>query len=120
VEATNVTPREPVAPVAPVTVPEQVIQHVQHVIQSSSKAVDPREPQPPSEVQISPETPTEEQYINQTNPYNGWDAANMGQASNMNENQGYDIGSGNYGDQGTGSPAIKEDGCVFTLSFLSC
>jgi hypothetical protein len=42
-----------------------------------------------------------------------WNASAGGH--NSNENHGYD---GAYGDHNSGSPAIKEDGCVYAL--ISC
>lgn len=93
----------------------------------AQKAVDPRAP-PPSQP-----TPVNQQPVKIENPYaieeeadtySGWDAAMGG--SNGNDNgayggYGYDGagGAGGYGDgQVSGSPAIKEDGCVFILYFF--
>jgi hypothetical protein len=86
------------------------------------KAVDPRQPQPPTEVsqQLGLEAQSDEHHLaDQGNEYNTWDAARMGQGQDGNENQSYDHQMGNsaYGDHGAGSPAIKEDGCVFATSF---
>ncbi|KAI5776640.1 hypothetical protein EDC01DRAFT_636623 [Geopyxis carbonaria] len=87
-----------------------------------AKAIDPRQPQLPIQTVQSPpqEKQIENQYVSsQGNEYNGWDASHMGQ--NMNENHSYDNmgGINGYGDHGSGSPAIKEDGCVFAMNFLS-
>jgi len=98
------------------------------------KAVDPRAPQPPTEIQTD-ETFEDDQQYDQSHAYSGWDASNMTpqQQQEQQQNQqghgggesqgqgGYDHqpGSNSYGDHGnTGSPAIKEDGCVFAISFL--
>jgi len=99
------------------------------------KAVDPRAPQPPTEIQTD-ETFEDDQQYDQSHAYSGWDASNMApqqqQEQQQNQQQGhgggesqgqggYDHqpGSNSYGDHGnTGSPAIKEDGCVFAISFL--
>ena len=104
------------------------------------KAIDPRAP-PPS-VNITPikiENPYSAE--DDADGYSGWDAAGAtgasgntggagvlggataagGGASQENGSYGYDgMGAGGYGDpQATGSPAIKEDGCVSILHF-SC
>lgn len=50
-------------------------------------------------------------------PEYSWNASSAGHGGH--EHQGYDQMSGpnTYGDHATGSPAIKEDGCVFPINF---
>jgi hypothetical protein len=98
------------------------------------KAVDPRAPQPPTEIQTD-ETFEDDQQYDQSHAYSGWDASNMApqqQQEQQQNQQGHGGGEGqdqggydhqpessSYGDHGnSGSPAIKEDGCVFAISFL--
>lgn len=94
----------------------------------AQKAVDPRAPpqpimnQQPTKVENNPYAIEEE-----ADNYTGWDAAvsgaNGGASGNDNGGYGgygYDAsgGAGAYGDgNASGSPAIKEDGCVFMLNF---
>lgn len=95
---------------------------------AAQKAVDPRAPpqpvmnQQPTKVENNPYVIEEE-----ADNYTGWDAAvsgaNGGASGNDNGGYGgygYDAsgGAGAYGDgNASGSPAIKEDGCVFMLNF---
>lgn len=85
---------------------------------ATQKAVDPRAPPPQQVVQEESQQHDNEEYGQ--NEYSGWDASNMGHEQGHNEGQGYDqMGMNGYNDQGAGSPAIKEDGYVFTMNFLS-
>lgn len=95
---------------------------------TTQKAIDPRAPpqpavnQQPIKVENNPYAIEEE-----ADNYTGWDAAvsgaNGGAGGNDNGGYGgygYDAsgGAGAYGDgNASGSPAIKEDGCVFILNF---
>lgn len=94
----------------------------------AQKAVDPRAPpqpavnQQPTKVENNPYAIEEE-----ADNYTGWDAAVSGANGGAGGNDsggysgyGYDAsgGAGAYGDgNASGSPAIKEDGCVFILNF---
>jgi len=134
-----VKPTEASAPAAP-SIPEpskpvaKVTPEVAAPLQAALKAVDPRVPPPsaaPPQQYQPPPQPQQEQIhqvadsygYNGQDEYQGWEAAGAGQdMMNMNDNKGYDPmgGINGYGDsQGTGSPAIKEDGCVFTLYSLA-
>lgn len=107
------------------------VAHAQEATLSSTvsqKAIDPRAPpqpavnQQPVKVENNPYAIEEE-----ADNYTGWDAAvsgaNGGAGGNDNGGYGgygYDAsgGAGAYGDgNASGSPAIKEDGCVFILNF---
>lgn len=97
---------------------------------SSQKAVDPRHAHSPageheseqmtgapnSSAQaqpISAQNPTEDAAYNQNKGQEySWNASGGGHGGH--EQQGSD---GAYGDHSTGSPAIKEDGCVYALVF---
>ncbi|KAI5815071.1 hypothetical protein BZA77DRAFT_88605 [Pyronema omphalodes] len=105
------------APAAAPAPPVSVAQTVQPVAAAPiQKAVDPRAP-PQQVVQEEPQQQYNEEYSQ--NDYSGWDASNMGHEQGHNEGQGYDqMGMNGYNDQGAGSPAIKEDGYVFTMNFL--
>lgn len=98
----------------------------------AQKAVDPRAPPPPQPAAISQQTTKiGDPYAieEEAETYTGWDAAVSGAngGAGGNDNGGYGgygyDGSGSagaYGDgHASGSPAIKEDGCVFILYF-SC
>jgi hypothetical protein len=104
------------------------------------KAIDPRAP--PTSVNITHPIKMENRYTGEddADEYSGWDAAvAAGTAANTagtggpggvvgggsgheNGSYGYDgMGAAGYGDpQATGSPAIKEDGCVSILHFSCC
>jgi hypothetical protein len=122
-ETASTVVQEPSANAIPKTLSEQVAPTP--VPAQPTKAFDPRAPQPPTHPnnQLEEEPQQEEQQhfmTNQTTDYSGWDTSNMDQGQSVNDGQGYDhMGMNGYGDQGAGTPAIKEDGCVFTISFLS-
>lgn len=92
---------------------------------TAQKAVDPRAP-PPAATATPPvakqEPATDDPYGFQgVDDFKPWDAATAGHDTSMSDNKVYDAigrtnGSGDA--QGTGSPAIKEDGCVFAIRFL--
>lgn len=97
----------------------------------AQKAVDPRAPPPPQPTAVN-QQPTKVEnnpyaLEEEVDNYTGWDAAVSGVDGGVGGNDnggyggyGYDAsgGAGAYGDgNASGSPAIKEDGCVFILNF---
>jgi len=117
---------------------QQQLQEMATTPAAVQKAIDPRAP--PASVNITP-IKIENPYSTEDDAdgYSGWDAAAAagasgntggagvvggaaaGGANQENGSYGFDgMGAGGYGDpQATGSPAIKEDGCVSILHF-SC
>lgn len=95
---------------------------------AAQKAVDPRAPPPPQPTVVN-QQPTKVEnnpyaIEEEADSYTGWGAAVSGANGGGNDNgyggYGYDTsgGAGAYGDgNASGSPAIKEDGCVFILNF---
>lgn len=130
-----------VPPVAPQRNPEASYSQAQQLPEpaapqvTAQKAIDPRAP-PPSVNVHNASTKIENPYAaeDDADNYSGWDAAvatgggaggHSGQSGHGIHNNdgascGYDgMGAAGYGDpQATGSPAIKEDGCVFKLHFF--
>lgn len=104
------------------TKPEPPAVQAQSII--PQKAVDPRQPQPPVQVTPVNKEPEVDDHTAAQAQYS-WGAPAVGGA---NDNHGgyeeaghHGNGNNGYGggDLGTGSPAIKEDGCVFTLRLVS-
>lgn len=94
---------------------------------AAQKAVDPRAPpQPAVNQQLTKLENNPYAIEEEADNYTGWDAAVSGaNGAGGNDNGGYggygydtSGGAGAYGDgNASGSPAIKEDGCVFILNF---
>ncbi|TGZ85621.1 hypothetical protein EX30DRAFT_28908 [Ascodesmis nigricans] len=100
--------------------PEPLVPQAQSAVQ---KAVDPRQSQGQTAL-AAPEEPNYDDHT-ETQAQYSWGAPTQGAPNNQNrggyEETSHGEGNNGYsgGDHGTGSPAIKEDGCVFTLHLAS-